>query len=308
MTKKRHHYIPQFYLKGFVDPSNEPFIWVYDKDTGEIIRSTARDIAVKRHYFSFVNEQGEKDTDTIEDMTSYMENKTSEILRKIFDYKLLKENEKEVFALFVADMMIRVPGYRKQMEILACEGTNTLMKKLAFNKERFESYIKQYEKETGNNFGLPIEQCQQDILDGKYFVKIDQQSSHALAALNFGILVKVFSTMKWTFFKTTKEYKFLSGDQPVFYYDPTHSPCSLRGIGLMNKNIKVTLALSRKMAALGSWNGCEGYIQANNNDVKNINTRTVISALRFVFASEKSEALKRFIVKYKGSSPEPVVS
>ena len=38
--KRRHHYIPQFYLRGFVDPQTPagqtPYLWVRDTVSGSV--------------------------------------------------------------------------------------------------------------------------------------------------------------------------------------------------------------------------------------------------------------------------------
>jgi hypothetical protein len=60
--KKRHHYIPRFYLEGFVDPLNKPYIWVYEKGNPNIIKATAENVAVRKHYYSFVTAGGNEDS------------------------------------------------------------------------------------------------------------------------------------------------------------------------------------------------------------------------------------------------------
>ena len=117
----------------------------------------------------------------------------------------------------------------------------------------------------------------------------------------------IFHAMKWTFIKATDSYKFLTSDNPIFYWDPTHDSKSFPGVGLLNKNIELTFPLTKDLALLSSWIGEVGYVKADNQMVKVINRRTVMSALRFVFASEKSNVLNKFVRKYINSGPKLVV-
>ncbi len=308
MPKKRHHYIPKFYLKGFIDSKNEPNIWVYDKDDGKVIKATAKNIAVEKHYFSFINEGGERDSETIENLMAGIESEAAEVVKKINSHDELHESEKFTFTGFVTCMMLRVPNYRQNTENAVSEMLKKMSIIWASHKKGFEASVKKMEKETGKEIGMPIEELRQFTLKGEYDVKIDPQFSLALILGQFESLHKIFFNMRWAFLKATQEHKFLSGDNPLFYDDPTHDPNSFYGVGLANKNIEVTFPVSNDIAAYGSWKGPEGYIQAKNNTVRTINRRTVSAALKFVFSSDKSDTLKRFVTKYKGSSPKLLIS
>ena len=55
MSKKiRHHILPIFYLTGFIDPRTPPFIWLYEKGEPLIQKRSPKNIAVRKHYHSFV--------------------------------------------------------------------------------------------------------------------------------------------------------------------------------------------------------------------------------------------------------------
>jgi hypothetical protein len=166
--------------------------------------------------------------------------------------------------------------------------------------------IEKYEKDTGNKIGIPKEELREWMLnpDKNYTIKTNPQHNLALALEFLQDFPKVFFGMRWAFLKATDQYKFLSGDNPLYYLDPTHNLRSFNGVGLFDKNIEVTLPLSKEMCAFGSWKHKEDYIQAKNQWIKNINRRTAIASLRFVFASERSESIKDFVMKYKGSSPK----
>ncbi|GFP43024.1 hypothetical protein HKBW3C_02156, partial [Candidatus Hakubella thermalkaliphila] len=125
--KKRHHYIPRFYLDGFVDPHNEPYIWVYQKGNPNIIKSTAENIAVEKHYYSFTTPEGSKDSATFENVLAEIEGQAAPIFQKIKNHESLDEQERSLFAIFLAFIMTRVPNYRENVE----RATAELIKKLS---------------------------------------------------------------------------------------------------------------------------------------------------------------------------------
>jgi hypothetical protein len=157
-------------------------------------------------------------------------------------------------------------------------------------------------KETGNKISLPIEDLQKFILNGKYEIKVDSEFSLFMMTLinDFG---PIFHKMKWTIF-ISDDYRFITSDHPLSYDDPTHDPQSPLGIGLLNKNIRLTFPVTKDLALLATWSEQDdGYLRAPSKLVRAINRRTVHSAMKFIFPPERSEGLNNLVQKYKGSSP-----
>lgn len=303
--KKRHHYIPKFYLEGFIDLRNKPYLWIYEKGGKNIIKASAKDIAVEKHYFSFLNPQGRRDSETIENALADIESRGATVFKKIFNGKALSKDDKTIFALFLSLMMTRVPNFRDNIAIMLEGIIRRISLMMASHKRGFENSIRRFEQDTGTKINIPIEELRQFMLDEtKYKIEINPQFSLAMAMSNLDTLTRIFFDMKWTFIKATNDYKFLSGDNPLYYCDPTHDPRSFYGVGLANKNVEVTLPLSREVALFASWRGFSGYVQGKNSHVKNINKRTILAASRFVFASEKSDIINGLVQKYIGSAPK----
>ncbi|OGL47633.1 MAG: hypothetical protein A2149_09125 [Candidatus Schekmanbacteria bacterium RBG_16_38_11] len=302
--KKRHHYIPKFYVEGFIDPQNKPFLWIYEKGRSNIIKASAKDIAVEKHYFSFLDSQGKRDSETLENALAEIEGKVASVFRKIFEEETLTEENRAFFASFLALMMTRVPNFRNNISIMLKSLIKKMSLTLASHKNGFEGAIKRFERDTGNKIDMPIEDLRQFLLDeNRYEIKSNPQFSVAMALSNLDKLTQVFFDMKWSFIKATDDYKFLSGDNPLYYYDPTHDPRSFFGVGLLNKNIEVTLPLSRDVALFASWQGKSRYFQGINTHVKSINKRTILAASRFVFASLKSDIINKLVQKCVESAP-----
>jgi hypothetical protein len=125
--KKRHHYIPCFYLNGFIDPANEPFIWVYQKGESQIIKATAANIALEKHYYSFTTPTGAKDSETFENALSEIEGKAAPLIEKIKKHQTLDNDDRAIFAAFLALMMTRVPNYRKILRKCPLNSSSSLL-------------------------------------------------------------------------------------------------------------------------------------------------------------------------------------
>lgn len=305
VPKIRHHYIPQFCLRGFLDPDQENSLWVYDKDLATVFPSTPLNIACEKHYHSFINEEGERDTETIEHLYEVIESNTSPILEKIHANTPLDEEDKSKFSVFVASMMLRVPNHRKNIEKAVADVMIKMEKMLASDKEAFEASYEKFLGDTGANQDMSAEEIRQFILSGKYTATTNPQASLSLSVKSIKDMANVFYQMNWLFIRATVDHKFLSGDNPLFYFDPIHNPKSFYGVSLMNKHIEVTLPLSKEICAFGGWliPGKYSVVSGKNQLVKDLNRRTVLATLRYVFASKNSDTLLRFVTKYKGSAP-----
>jgi hypothetical protein len=175
---------------------------------------------------------------------------------------------------------------------------------MASHKENFERIMQKYEADTGKQIGMNVEELRQWMKNpDNYNVTVDKQYSTATALSLLEDFARVFFQMKWAFLTATDDYKYMAGDNPLRYIDPTHNPHSFYGVGLANKNIEVSLPLSKEICAFGSWKHKEGYLQANNQHVKHLNRMTVIASVKFVFADKKSDDIDKFVKKYKNSHP-----
>ena len=114
--KKRHHYLPRFYLGGFVDPLHKPYVWIYEKGDSNITRSTPRNIAVRKHYYSFETKSGSIDSQSVENALADVENKAAPVFQKVLRHEQLDDEDRNAFAVFLSLMTARVPNYRENLE------------------------------------------------------------------------------------------------------------------------------------------------------------------------------------------------
>ena len=301
--KKRHHYNPRFYLEGFADPHNEPYIWVYEKGNPNIIKATSRNIAVKKHYYSVATSEGEKDSEVFENALSELEGRAAPIFQKIRNHESLNGQERSLFSIFLAFTMTRVPSHRENIERATAESIKKMEMILAANPAGFKSMIEKFERDRGNKIGMSAEEFRKFMLEGRYDITTDPQFSLRMIPTMAKSLAPIFFKMKWAFLEATGDYKFVTSDNPLSYFDPTHDPKSFFGVGLLNKNVEITFPISKDLMFLGMWKNFEGDKRLSNKCIRDMNRRTVISALRFVFASQYSDGLNRLVQKHKESVP-----
>lgn len=98
---KRHHYIPQFYLKGF--SSDGEHLFVLDKQALENEKfryQTINSIAFQKHLYTYQTKSRGKET--LEDLFSQIEGRAAAVIRKVELKQDLTDQERNDFSLFLS--------------------------------------------------------------------------------------------------------------------------------------------------------------------------------------------------------------
>lgn len=302
--KKRHHYLPEFYLRGFANPPSS-CLWMYQKNCESVKPILPHDAAVKTFYYSFKNEIGELDSDTIENMMADIEGISAPIFKKIENKEKLTEDERRTFSLFLAFIRIRVPNFRENIENSGAEVIKMTMKDFASNEERFRLILEDYKKSTGKEITIPVDRLRNFALnDSGYKVKLEPIFS-LFVGVNMAIkLSDIINEMKWDFRLSTKDNAFITSDNPLAIYDP-YDDSGVQA-GLLLKKTILTFPITRNISLYAYWSN-DRYIEykhARNNEVKKINRMTVINSRRFVYAPDKLIGIKSLVRKYSNYVPK----
>ena len=95
--KKKHHYVSAFYLNGFTDSKNSDLIWIYQKENDTVFCDKPENIGFIKHYHTFTNEDGEKDSETIENLLNETwESPGSVIIKEIREGEFPKKRTKSL--------------------------------------------------------------------------------------------------------------------------------------------------------------------------------------------------------------------
>lgn len=113
---KRHHYLPQFYLKGFGAAGR---LWVYDREKGEIRAQGPKTVAVEKGFYAVRGPGGELDYAEVEERLGVVESQAAPAIRKIDEGGALELNERYALAMFVALLKYRTKAFERQSSELS---------------------------------------------------------------------------------------------------------------------------------------------------------------------------------------------
>ena len=303
MAKRRHHYIPQFYLKNFGDPKAKGRIWRYPKTGGVPFCAGPADLGVEKDYHTFTRSDGSVDTDTIEDDFSIVEGAAAAAITKVLAGKSLSTAEHESFVAFTATMLVRVPERRDRIGKMMSEIAEHVMQAQAWDKESFHADHRRYQAETGDVSEGDPEELRQFILSGDCELKANPKAALGMSFSAMETVMNCLLKMNWAFIPRKGRFTFITCDNPVFYCDPTIPPNVWHGVGLMSTNIELSFPLSSEVIAFAGHRPLRKGLTASPEMVRMFNQRTLEAAYRYIFAAENSEALGRFIVQNDPAKP-----
>jgi hypothetical protein len=155
-----HHYIPEFYLKGF---TKDKTLWVYEKDKPP--RSSKPKFEAHRENYYIFSDRGSPD-DAAEKTLSKIESTVAPFFRKVgnLQFEISAEQRGNLY-VFVAMLFVRVPAYREFMDKQAAEMMRKQNTNLAGDREKFYESMRRAEDRSGESFG-DYEKLRQFILGG----------------------------------------------------------------------------------------------------------------------------------------------
>jgi hypothetical protein len=117
--KRLHHYIPQFYLRGFTDPSvtggKTPWLWVRHKESSSVVRKAPKNLAAEIGYYAMEMANG-LEYATVENKLAAMESRAAFALRKFLDSPSGHRKIDPDLSAFVGWLTVRVPWFGRAAE------------------------------------------------------------------------------------------------------------------------------------------------------------------------------------------------
>ena len=227
--KKKHHYIPKFYLKGFTypdpdDPDGKLCVYSKDKEHySEVLCGVSLDaIAFEKHGYTVILSDGTMDSEIIENIFAEKESKTAPLLKKIISGQKLTDNEFSTFVSdFLAIMAVRTPKGRMMIR----DKIDVILKEIdskAIDESSFREYINN-RKNQGYNIKFSEENMEKERLKYIDIYKCYKSNSREIfewALILSGmheVINKDLMKMEWQICGPVKKYKFLTSDFPVIY-------------------------------------------------------------------------------------------
>jgi hypothetical protein len=264
----RNHYLPQSYLRGFAESGNSDFIFRYEKNSDNVIRTNLINVGQENKLYP-------------DELETFLANEYDSpgkiVLDAISNHKKLTEDQKSFFADYILLLIQRVPETK------------------TYTEKWFATIKDEYLDNLENELKTAIAESPDKLIIGQRRIEelhtIREKNKinptdiwHQLIKLeNFPLMRWALQNMNWQFM-TTRYDEFVTCDNPVFIH---------KAIGLNKSHSELYFPICRRIGLWMTWQGKEGYSDTNQQFVNEMNRRMVQNATKYIFfCKERSVIMK----------------
>lgn len=293
---RRHHYLPQMYLRGFADESD--LVWVFDRQNNTFIHQGILKTAVKKDFYTVVGPDGQK-TDAVEQMlANIVEGPMKRIIERLDKKNLTWEGEdRAVLALFVALLRTRNPAFDKDQNEFTEQFHRWWAKATHPSLEATEESLRKYESETGEDMTDVSAQELFEMIRGDQYELTNPRQNNIKMMLSLAPEIAPFVfRLNWEILAAPKAMSFITCDNPFTVVLPPFFNDSIQGYGILTSGASTVVPLSSKTAICfsGEGNRTRGAV-VYRNFLRNTNMVVAANSERFVIA--RDEHLLRSVVR-----------
>lgn len=276
--RKKHHYVPRFYLKGFRDPVNPRCLWVADKKDLLVRKESPSRAARISGYYDLTKVTFAKSS-MFEDFLSKIEARAASVFYKIQDQDLrITLEDRYHLSNYLGLQLGRVPAFRQVIKDALTSNANRAIRENVLDNDKMRA-----------RFGDEASFFKEYFLAGK--LEPVPGTDYLLAStFEFGLYAAehIFEK-RWMFLKNSGKQSFFTSDNPVGLLTPDAKPP--RGqVPFRDKRLEISFAVSPSIAILmHSHDEHEDIIEVDDATVIDMNRRVLPTVERFVYAAGQSQ-------------------
>lgn len=269
---RKHHFLPQFYLKGF--SPDQSGIYLLNKKQGKFFGCQIKDVAAIRDYHE-LDVEGLADPYILEKRLAAIESTQAEFIKTPICDGITDSKHRHGLLEFLSIMRMRVPAVKEHI----AKSYSSTIKAVALDLQRSG---KLPPPPLGFEVKLKIENLNVEITNWKCLEKM-----FALGANEETI--RLLAQMRITLYRAPAKLNFITSDQPVALYHPTLFN-SAYGAGLITPGVEITLPISSQLLLkLDHGSESDIEIKATREDVDEYNRRTFIMTQTFAYTGINPE-------------------
>jgi hypothetical protein len=266
------HYIPRFYLKGFVTSEDSDFLIAFKKDEKRSITVSTANIALENGLYSKEMEQY---------LANEIEEPANKVIRKIIESQVIGSEDKLTLSKYLMVTWKRVPQHKNWVSERYPELSETIFRSI---DEQLQTHGKNHPEK--NNLVEKRRKEFREIRETKKGELIQDVWHDNIPPNRTPRSVDALSHMTWKFYIAQYDKYFITSDNPLFFF---------QSIGIGNQESELSFPITKKIALWASWRTDirEGYYPARSIIVDEINHRTISISANFIFSPRFDNWIRR---------------
>jgi hypothetical protein len=282
---KRHHYLPESYLKRF---TRDRALWVFDIQSKQLRPQTPNDTGAIGYFNALEDRDGNRSF-VIEEALSQIEGATSQVMLKIEAREKLADEDRHTMAHFVALQMLRGPDFHEDVNKMNDRFMRMFTEHMFADRERGEKMWNKADKELGGNSGVSFDEAREFILGGEYTIKTHRNRTLELMLELAPDFANMFLRLDWMILCGPQSKAFVTCDRPFSIMPPRdRKPLPFRGVGIATNGAwkLMPLSMNRCLVMADPGTIC-AYSDCEMNGVRQTNLNICHGANRFVIGCDR---------------------
>ena len=289
---RRHHYIPQCYLKGFATGSGKKTrIQVASFEAQNWFETHPKNIAHERDFLR-IDAEGYEPYAIEKEMAS-LESEIANALRNIEQTLRFEGKDRNTLLNFIALLAVRSPRRREHWRKIRDQVARRTLDLALRSKEMWESQM-QHMREAGRevNDGVTYEQMKDFHERGEYDIPVAREWHIQTEFHVSGTVLQALGKRQWSMYVTNDKLgPFVTCDQPVsltWLYPEKVPPMFRSSPGHAMRDTQIYVPISSRLALLGEFDGEEGTFPALPNVVGMGNVHMIEHAAAQLYTIKQS--------------------
>ena len=292
---RRHHHIPQFYLRGFTASTGKGDykLTVANLAAGRFFETNPRNVGGERD-FNRIEIEGHP-PDALEQMLAGFETDAAESIRRIDESRKFEGDDRRNILNLMALLAVRSPQMREHIRKHHERLMKMMLSLTLVSKQRWEEHearmIAEGKGPPPDEPRLTYEEVKEYHREGKYDILLNRGYHIGLELRTHDPVLRVLGARKWTLYTSDDETGcFVTTDRPVVltYCKPMDVPPLYRnspGFGM--PETEVMFPITQHMTLVGMFEGEESIVRANTFIVAHANTKMIHTSFGQVYMSKR---------------------
>ncbi|WP_165218663.1 DUF4238 domain-containing protein [Affinirhizobium pseudoryzae] len=297
---KRHHYVPDFYLRHFADEND--VVWIYDKRAKHVeasIRwSDPSNVALQGNIYSVRKDDGTYD-DRLDQWLQGVEDKAAPIHRKLMSGIMVEGQEKADYAVFLASLATRTPAILNRVAELHGAYIQSRTIRILADEQHFRKEMEDFKKSPfcADPDQVDIEAIAKFLKNRMYKLRIHQQAGLRAFQVTDKLTDKFFE-MEWNLCDSEGR-KLVTSDNPLVQTFIGTAPTKEQRAKPIEELVTVPLSPS-VMLELRWKSGASAKVRRPGEEAAGLyNSIRAANAEQYVFASSRDAGIAALVQKYR---------
>ena len=291
MTARRHHYIPQCYLKGFAvsRKRGKAQVYVFDREQRKMFVTATDNVGLERD-FNRIETEGQK-PDALENKLSGFESALTTALERTNAAGTFQSDEDRATILnFIGLVALRNPRRREGIRDFHEQIMKRMMDVALATKERWEGQVRQMKKAGVFKADevISYEQLKAFHDAGDYKIALNTEYQILMEMKGFDAVLPTLFKRGWMFMRApTDSGGFVTSDDPVnlMWSDPDERG-KVHGPGFGLPGTQIIFPISTKLAVAGAFELKSETREVSEDMVAGFNGGIATMAIRQMYARD----------------------